>query len=258
MPTRPFRPRRGPFIPSRLARAPVGGRAAAAALIAECLFAILWAVPCRAVDKRLAERWAATLATTSAQLKKEQYDEALPALKRLSAQMCDILGPGKAAAEVFGIVIVERAIAEAGLGNVDDALWYWQTAKALYPNIAESDLSAFGEAGAFLKTHRAPALEVLANPELLSGEILPPRPKKRFPPKFPNGARVFRVEGELVVEVIIGSDGVPRWPRVLQPLPAPTLSYVALEAVRQWRFEPATLNGKPIDVYYNLTVKYQL
>jgi len=28
--------------------------------------------------------------------------------------------------------------------------------------------------------------------------------------------------------------------------------------VQQWKFKPATLNGKPVAVYYNLTVNFQL
>ena len=46
--------------------------------------------------------------------------------------------------------------------------------------------------------------------------------------------------------------------------PRGTYSYLfptqpaALDAIRQWTFEPATLGGKPVDVYYNLTMKFQL
>jgi len=29
-------------------------------------------------------------------------------------------------------------------------------------------------------------------------------------------------------------------------------------AVRQWKFKPATLNGRPVAVYFNLTVTFQL
>jgi protein TonB len=36
------------------------------------------------------------------------------------------------------------------------------------------------------------------------------------------------------------------------------LDQAAVEAVRTWRFRPATLNGRPVDVYYNLTVNFRL
>ncbi len=32
----------------------------------------------------------------------------------------------------------------------------------------------------------------------------------------------------------------------------------AMKAIRQWKFEPATLDGKPVSVYYNLTVNFRL
>jgi len=33
---------------------------------------------------------------------------------------------------------------------------------------------------------------------------------------------------------------------------------VAIEAVRKWRFAPATLDGEPVEVYYNLTLDFRL
>jgi outer membrane biosynthesis protein TonB len=36
------------------------------------------------------------------------------------------------------------------------------------------------------------------------------------------------------------------------------LGYTALEALRQWRFEPATLDGAPIPVIFNVTINFQL
>jgi TonB family protein len=36
------------------------------------------------------------------------------------------------------------------------------------------------------------------------------------------------------------------------------LDQAAVEAIGKWRFEAATLNGKPVDVYYNLTVNFTL
>ena len=32
----------------------------------------------------------------------------------------------------------------------------------------------------------------------------------------------------------------------------------AVEAIKSWKFKPATLNGKPVTVYYNLTVNFKL
>lgn len=44
---------------------------------------------------------------------------------------------------------------------------------------------------------------------------------------------------------------------VLKPLPM-GLDRAALDAVAKWRFKPATLQGKPVKVYYTLTVNFQV
>jgi protein TonB len=36
------------------------------------------------------------------------------------------------------------------------------------------------------------------------------------------------------------------------------LEEAAVDAIKQWRFKPATLNGRPVTVYYNLTVNFKL
>ena len=32
----------------------------------------------------------------------------------------------------------------------------------------------------------------------------------------------------------------------------------AIEAVKQWKFKPGTLNGEPVEVIFNLTVNFKL
>ena len=53
-----------------------------------------------------------------------------------------------------------------------------------------------------------------------------------------------------MVEAIIGEDGVPRHPLVLTRYAVPAMKYVVLDSLREWRFEPARLDGKPVTVYY--------
>jgi outer membrane biosynthesis protein TonB len=36
------------------------------------------------------------------------------------------------------------------------------------------------------------------------------------------------------------------------------MTYEALEALRQWRFEPAKMEGKPVKVYYVVTINFAL
>jgi TonB family protein len=65
------------------------------------------------------------------------------------------------------------------------------------------------------------------------------------------------LSGTVIVEAIIDRTGRVQDPRVLKGLPF-GLSESAVEAVKQWRFKPATLNGRPVKVYYVLTVNFKI
>jgi len=76
-------------------------------------------------------------------------------------------------------------------------------------------------------------------------------------PQYTEVARRARIQGVVIVEAIIDKSGRVTDVRVLKALPM-GLDQAAVDAVRQWRFEPATLNGKPVDVFYSLTVNFRL
>jgi protein TonB len=59
------------------------------------------------------------------------------------------------------------------------------------------------------------------------------------------------------VQAIVTKEGDVQDVKVLKGLPM-GLDAAAAEAVKKWKFKPATLNGKPVDVYYNLTVNFTL
>ena len=64
--------------------------------------------------------------------------------------------------------------------------------------------------------------------------------------------------GNVVVEVVIDEFGRVTRPQVVEKLDHPGLTYSTLNAMRQWKIEPATLNGEPVKVYYSLTVRFGL
>ncbi|HEX2123008.1 MAG TPA: energy transducer TonB, partial [Thermoanaerobaculia bacterium] len=75
----------------------------------------------------------------------------------------------------------------------------------------------------------------------------------RVEPVIPEAARNARVSGIVILEVVIDREGRVSDAKVLKGLPF-GLSEAAVEAVKQWNFEPGTLNGQPVDVIFNLTV----
>jgi protein TonB len=75
-------------------------------------------------------------------------------------------------------------------------------------------------------------------------------------PEYPELARMTRTEGAVQLEAVIGKDGTIEELKVLAG--HPLLVKAALEAVRQWRYQPTLLNGEPIEVVTEITVNFKL
>lgn len=69
---------------------------------------------------------------------------------------------------------------------------------------------------------------------------------------YPLLAQQTRVEGSVVLQVIIAADGVIQSMRVLSG--PPILASAAREAVRNWRFKPYLQNGQPVETSATITV----
>jgi len=94
-------------------------------------------------------------------------------------------------------------------------------------------------------------------PIRVGGDVKPPVKITAPPPQYTEIARNARIQGVVIVEAIIDKDGSVSNVKVLKGLPM-GLDQAAVDAVRVWRFQPATLNGKPVAVIYNLTINFQL
>jgi TonB family protein len=75
-------------------------------------------------------------------------------------------------------------------------------------------------------------------------------------PIYPEQAKKDRVTGSVILATTIGKDGTVERLRVLSGPSA--LQKAALEAVRQWTYQPFLLNGNPIEVKTNITVTFTL
>lgn len=79
----------------------------------------------------------------------------------------------------------------------------------------------------------------------------------RVVPRYPSAARREGVAGAVVIRGIVRRDGRIDDVEIIKDLPH-GLGEAARDAVRRWRFRPATYRGEPIDVYYTVTVNFRL
>ena len=98
---------------------------------------------------------------------------------------------------------------------------------------------------------------VSTGPLRVGGDVKAPVVIQRVDPVYPAEARNDRIEGIVILEATIDRTGHVRNAVVLKPLPD-GLSEAALDALKQWTFAPGTLDGKPVDVLFNVTVAFRL
>lgn len=78
----------------------------------------------------------------------------------------------------------------------------------------------------------------------------------KLQPQYPAIARTIHLQGTVYLRAIIATDGTVRQLEVISG--NPILANPALEAVRQWRYQPTRLNGEPVEVETLITVNFIL
>ena len=87
--------------------------------------------------------------------------------------------------------------------------------------------------------------------------IDPPTLIREVRPLYTDDARRQRIEGDVILEIVVRSDGSVGSIRVRRGLGG-GLDQRAIEAVRQWRFNPARRHGTPVDVAVEVAVEFKL
>ena len=93
-------------------------------------------------------------------------------------------------------------------------------------------------------------------PFRVGGSIREPRKVRDVAPVYPEIAQQARIQGYVIIEAVIGTDGRVRDARVLGG--RQLLQEAALEAVKQWEYTPTLLGGVPVEVIMNVTVYFKL
>lgn len=91
----------------------------------------------------------------------------------------------------------------------------------------------------------------------VGGGVSAPRALFSPDPEYSEEARKAKYQGVVVLWLIVGPDGRPRDMKIARGL-GMGLDQKAMEAVRQWKFEPAMKDGKPVAVQINVEVNFRL
>jgi TonB family protein len=113
------------------------------------------------------------------------------------------------------------------------------------------DAMASGFVGASSKQPAAPAV-----PLPVGGDVRAVRLLSSTPPVYPQLAKNQRVEGSVRIDALIDKTGRVSSMKVVS---GPVLLHqAAMESLRQWRYQPAMLDGKPIEMRLTVTVQFHL
>jgi len=94
-------------------------------------------------------------------------------------------------------------------------------------------------------------------PYRVGGGVSAPRVLYAPDPQYSEEARKAKYQGTVILWVVVGPDGRTREMRVQRSLGL-GLDEQALEAVKQWRFEPSRKDGQPVAVQINIEVNFRL
>jgi protein TonB len=93
-------------------------------------------------------------------------------------------------------------------------------------------------------------------PVIPGGEVDAPRLLRQVRPDYPRIAQKANIEGNVVFDAVLGTDG--RVQQLAFVGGHPLLREAARKAVLQWVYQPTHLNGRPVAVRMNITVKFRL
>ena len=96
-----------------------------------------------------------------------------------------------------------------------------------------------------------------ANAVRMGAGITPPTVRSRVEPQYTEEARAARLQGTVVLQAVIKTDGTADIIRVVRGLPN-GLTDSAITAINQWKFRPANKGGQDVDVALNIEINFNL
>ena len=101
------------------------------------------------------------------------------------------------------------------------------------------------------ETAELPGVGDVSHPQLI--------PESKIDPVYPEGARDAGVEGTAIIQAVLAADGLVCGPVVLRVDPKGWgFETAAIEAMVQWRYEPALKDGQPVAVYFTFLADFKI
>ena len=137
----------------------------------------------------------------------------------------------------------------------EGSLRVYENGKEIF-RMSPSDVERAGKAEATKKDTNTgsvlqPAGTIELAPDAAEGSLV-----HRVEPQYPEPALAQRVQGSVVLDAHIGSDGVVKEIKVVSG--DSLLVQAAIVAVKQWRFKPQTVDGLAVDMQTQITLKFTL
>jgi protein TonB len=101
-----------------------------------------------------------------------------------------------------------------------------------------------------------PETQQVTRPIRVGGAVRPPRLISRVEPSYPPLAMQAHVQGSVVIDAVIDTQGRVSEMHVLSG--NPLLIQAATDALRQWRYEPTLLGGEPVPIALVVTLQFHL
>lgn len=149
----------------------------------------------------------------------------------------------------------ERVAADAVLRSVATALNSWRfdepaspiTFQLSFGFVAGQASHSLTDPSDVLPAQVAAAPWAAAEGAMPTGKgLTPPKKIKYVKPEYPKAALDARVQGEVLLEIVIATDGRVADARILKSVPQ--LDQAAIEATLAARYEPVQINGLPVRV----------
>ena len=149
-----------------------------------------------------------------------------------------------------------KAESKAEVGEPPGGLVVYEQGKVVFRMAPTPKSSASGSVSGSVPTAETEEADASGRTASLSSSATNNYLLKRVEPQYPEEAKQRRIEGPVVLNALVGTNGVVRELKVVSG--DHLLAKSATDAVRQWRFQPHRLNNRLVEFETQITVNFAL